>query len=235
MNNQSNRQPVGQGAQAAHAIGKRPVSKKLLATVICCVVLAAAIIGTVIFATASTPEKAVEKYMNAIVDNDMAAAYECSVFDYKAYYTDYYSRENLQRLIDDEHSYYNLYNSVDEIYKSLQESMPDYDGTVASGEDVYNAFVDNMNTELKATGYKSFEIVGDAEKVDKGKMDLDTYNFGAFDDDGSDLDFTKYYDAAKISSVSMVNVKYETNDGESKATVYVVKVGGKWQILNGLY
>lgn len=70
-----NTQPVGQGAQAAHAIGKRPVSKKLLAIVICCVVLAAAIIGAVIFATASTPEKTVEKYMNAIVDNDMAAAY----------------------------------------------------------------------------------------------------------------------------------------------------------------
>lgn len=241
MDNQFNQQQAEQIQQPIPAYGepapapapaKKPIDKKLIAIIGGAVAVLLVLI-IIIAAGSSSPKKTVKKYMNALIAVDSAAANECCAFDYEQYIVDYYGEDNLEELMDDDNSWYSVYDDVSDIYDSLEEAFPEYDGDIESGKDVYEALVVEENAQLEEAEYKEFEIV-EVEKVDLDDFDIDDYEGLLFDED-SNLNEKDYFNTKKIKSVAEVKVKYKSESGNDSATLILVKMGGKWKILRGLY
>lgn len=197
----------------------------------CAAVVVVVVLIITIALGGGSAKKTVNGYMKAMQKCDYEKAQSYEAFDWKNYYIDYYSEENLENLMDDDDSWYSDYDDVDDIYDELEDEHDDYSGTIKSGKDVYAAMVEETNEELKDNEIEEFEIT-DVKDIDVSK-DVIEDSIERYEDycDKSDLDGKKYFNGKKVKKAKKVTVKYKDEDGSEKAYFYVVKYGNDWKII----
>lgn len=197
----------------------------------CAAVVVVVVLIIAIALGGGSAKKTVNGYMKAMQKCDYEKAQSYEAFDWKNYYTDYYSEENLENLMDDDDSWYSDYDDVEDIYDDLEDDY-DYSGTIKSGKDVYAAKVEAYNDELEDNEIKEFEIT-DVKDIDVSKAVIEDA-IERYEDycDKSDLDGKKYFNGKKVKKAKKVTVKFKDEDGSNKVFFYVVKYGNDWKIID---
>ena len=205
--------------------------KKLGIIIGACAAVVIVLIIIISVLAGGSAKKTVNAYMKAMEKGDGQTVVELSAYDWKGYYTDYYSRDNLEAMIEDDNSYYGFYDDVDEIYEYAEENF-DYSGSIESGSDYYKAFVEQASESISDMEIEEYEITN-VKDIDITK-DIIEGNIEHYEElcDDTDLDGKKYFDGKKVKKAKKVTVKYKDADGRDSATFYVVKYGNSWKVLD---